>query len=110
MDKQIIALPINLGETVFTVETNDDYTHEVVEHRVNAYLVREGCGYSENINLSAAGFVDDEGRFHEFDGFGLGVDIGDWRGAFINRDKAQELADDLNVKNADFRKRMLAKR
>ena len=109
MDKQIIELPVKLGETIFTVVLDQTYLYGVEEHVASAYLIRDGnC---EAPMISAVGYVDDDGRFCEYDSFGAGIDrSGDWRGAFVNKEKAQELADDLNAKNADFRERMFAKR
>jgi len=109
MDKQIIALPIKLGDTIFTVVSDDTYLYGVEEHVVSAYLIRDGNG--EAPVISAVGYVDDDGRFCEYDSFGGGTEnIGDWRGAFLDKAAAQKLADKLNVDNAEFRANRLAKR
>jgi len=109
MDKQMIALPIKLGDTIFTVVSDETYLYGVEEHVASAYLIRGGNG--EEPMISAVGYVDDDGRFCEYDSFGAGTDkSGNWRGAFSDKDAAQKLADKLNVDNAEFRANWLAKR
>lgn len=93
---QTLRLPIDLGETVYTVTMDDCGRYTVKDHIVGAYLVAAGVGYSKEIWLSAAGSIESDG-FHEFDAFGAGSRLfGDWRGAFRDKEEAQNLANILN--------------
>ena len=88
---RLILLPFALGSTIHTINRDENGRFCTNEHEVGAYLVATGCGYSEDIYLSAAGEMTADG-FREYETFGMGTSCGDWRGQYRAKPDAENVA------------------
>ena len=88
---RLILLPFALRSTIHTINRDENGRFCTNEHEVGAYLVATGCGYSEDIYLSAAGEMTADG-FREHETFGMGTSCGDWRGQYRAKPDAENAA------------------